>query len=336
MHDINQAAITAATSTNNGENRRADAASAAAQRTLRHAISCVGVGRHSGARVGLTLQPAGPDTGVRFRRSDRPGASSIKARPEHLVIAEHALILADGDGVRIVGIEHVVAALAMTGIDNAVIEVNGPELPAMDGSAQPFVFLIECAGAVEQDAARAACPSPPPVDLRRGDAMARIAPSAAPHLAADISGLAVSATGGPVRHAVALQRDALRHELAAARQPITTEELEAAQGRGLMRGVSLDNTLIIGNARPINAGGFRFSDEAARHANLLALASLALFGGLPPVELLTRGAGHALLARLLRQCSAAWRGGPTDDGAAAAVAEAAPLATIGQRASSPA
>ena len=336
MHDTNQSAIMAAKSTNNGEHRRVDAAPAAAQRTLRHAISCVGVGRHSGARVGVTLQPAGPDSGVRFRRSDRPGASSIKARPDHLVIAEHALILADGDGTRIVGIEHVVAALAMTGIDNAVIEVSGPELPAMDGSAQPFVFLIECAGAIEQDAARAACPLPASVDLRRGDAMARIAPSAAPHLAADISGLAVSALGGPVRHAVALQRDALRHELAAARQSLTTEELETAQGRGLMRGVSLDNTLLIESARPLNAGGFRFTDEAARHANLLALASLALLGGLPSVELLTKGAGHALLARLLRQCGTAPRIAPIGDGADTGAAATASLATIGQRASSPA
>ena len=222
----------------------------------------------------------------------------------------------------------------MTGIDNAVIEVGGPELPAMDGSAQPFVFLIECAGAIEQDAARAACPAPIAVDLRKGDAMARIAPSAAPHLAADISGLAVSAVGGAVRHAVALHREALRHELAAARQSLTTEELEAAQGRGLMRGVSLENTLILENTRPLNPGGFRFSDEAARHANLLALASLALLGGLPPVELLTKGAGHALLARLVRQCGAAARVTAADDDAA--VAETATLATIGQRASSPA
>jgi UDP-3-O-[3-hydroxymyristoyl] N-acetylglucosamine deacetylase len=300
---------------------------------LRHAISCVGVGRHSGARVGLTLRPADVHTGIRFRRSDHPGAGSVAAGPGNLVVADHALILADDDGLRIVGIELVVAALAMTGIDNAVIEVGGPELPAMDGSAQPFVFLIECAGAIEQEAPRMACPLPPPIDLRRGEAMARLAPSAAPHLATEIDGLAIARTGGPTRHVVALQRDALRHELAAARHALTTNELEAARERGLMRGVSLENTLIIDGTRPTNAGGLRFPDEPARHANLLALASLALLGGLPRVELLTRAAGHALLARLLRQCRTA---SSTSAAPAAAPAETALPPSIGQRAGSPA
>jgi UDP-3-O-[3-hydroxymyristoyl] N-acetylglucosamine deacetylase len=298
MHQTDQSVTAAATSGCS----QGDSAPAQAQRTLRHAISCVGISRHSGVRVGLTLQPAESGTGIRFRRTDRPGAATVGARPEHLVVADHALILADADGTRIVGIELVTAALAMTGIDNAVIEVGGPELPAMDGSAQPFVFLIECAGAIEQDAPRAACSIPAPVDLRRGEAMARLAPSVAPHLATDIGGLAISRTGGPRQHVVALQRDALRHELAAARQALTAEELEAARERGLMRGVSLENTLIIDGARAANAGGLRFPDEPARHANLLALASLALLGGLPPVELLTRAAGHSLLARLLRHC----------------------------------
>jgi UDP-3-O-[3-hydroxymyristoyl] N-acetylglucosamine deacetylase len=330
MHDTNHSPITAATTTVGLGGHVATA-----QRTLRHAISCVGVGRHSGARVGLTLRPAAPGTGIRFRRSDRPGASSIAARPEHLLINEQALVLVDGDGARMVGIEHAVAALLMTGIDNALIEVSGPELPAMDGSAQPFVFLIECAGAVELDAARHELPVPAPVDLRRGDALARIAPSAAPHLAGDITGQPF-ADRGPVRHAVALNRDALRHELAAARLPLTTAALEAAQAQGLMRGVSLDNTLLFEAARPLNAGGLRFADEAARHANLLALAGLALLGGLAPVELLTRNAGYALLARLLRQCALIGQGGDAGTGTMQPTVEPAALVNIGQRASSPA
>lgn len=330
MNDTNRSPVTATAATASiGDH------GPTAQRTLRHAISCVGVGRHSGARVGLTLRPAMPGTGIRFRRSDRPGAHSIKARAEHLVIAEQALVLVDGDGSRIVGIEHALAALVMTGIDNAVIEVSGPELPAMDGSAQPFVFLIECAGAVEQDAARSTGPAPAPVDLRRGEAMARIASSAAPHLAADITGHAVAGVG-PVRHAVALHRDALRHELAAARLPLTTVELEAAQAQDLMRGVSLDNTLLFEAARPLNAGGLRFANEAARHANVLALAGLALLGGLAPVELLTRNAGYALLARLLRQCAAIGHGSESGAGDRSAAAGPSALANLAQRASSPA
>jgi UDP-3-O-[3-hydroxymyristoyl] N-acetylglucosamine deacetylase len=273
----------------------------AAQRTLAHAISCVGVGRHSGVRVGLTLQPAPAGSGVRFRRSDRPGSATLLACPEHLIIADHALILADGDGTRIVGVEHVTAALALTGIDNALIEVSGPELPAMDGSAQPFVFLIECAGATRQAAPRRLCPMPAATALCRGEFAARIAPASPGRLVADISETPEAAFG-PAHHAVALSPEALRHELAAARQPLTTTALEAAQERGLMRGVSHENTLILDKSGPRNPGGLRFVDEPARHANLLALGALALLGGLPMVELGTRGASHALLARLLRQC----------------------------------
>jgi UDP-3-O-[3-hydroxymyristoyl] N-acetylglucosamine deacetylase len=280
------------------------------QRTLRHAISCVGVGRHSGLRVGLTLHPAAPASGVRFRRSDRPGSVALVAQPRHLVVAEHALILADDDGTRIVGVEHVLAALAMTGIDNALIEVGGPELPAMDGSAQPFVFLIECAGVVEQDAARIACPPPATVDLRRADCAARLASTATPCLVTDIAGEAVAGFG-PDQHSVALSREALCAELAAARHPLTMQAFEAARERGLMRGASLDNTLILAATGAVNRGGLRFVDEPARHANLLALGALYLLGGLPAVELRTRRAGHALLATLLRQCAGVTPAGET-------------------------
>lgn len=319
MHDTSSPLTLAATAGGGAReaasNRReADAGAAAetratgidagtAQRTLAHAISCVGVGRHSGVRVGLTLQPAPAGSGVRFKRSDRPGSATLLACPEHLIIADHALILADGDGTRIVGVEHVTAALAMTGIDNALIEVSGPELPAMDGSAQPFVFLIECAGATRQTAPRRPCPMPTAIALCRGALAARIGPASQGRLVTDI-GATPEGAFGPARHAVALSPEALRHELAAARQPLTTAALEAAQERGLMRGVSLENTLILDDSGPRNPGGLRFADEPARHANLLALGALALLGGLPMVELTTHGASHALLARLLRQCGA--------------------------------
>ena len=311
MHDTNSSSTLAAAT--RGIAREADAGVVAeiqamaveagtAQRTLAHAISCVGVGRHSGVRVGLTLQPAPAGSGVRFKRSDRPGSATLLACPEHLVIADHALILADGDGTRIVGVEHVTAALAMTGIDNALIEVSGPELPAMDGSAQPFVFLIECAGATRQAAPRRLCPMPAAIALCRGELAARIGPASPGRLVADISETP-EAGFGPAHHVVTLSPEALRHDLAAARQPLTLTALEAAQERGLMRGVSLENTLILDDSGPRNPGGLRFADEPARHANLLALGALALLGGLPLAELATRGASHALLARLLRQCA---------------------------------
>jgi len=286
------------------------------QRTLAHAISCVGVGRHFGARVGLTLHPAPADSGIRFRRTDRAGSAAIAARPENLVVSDHALVLGDGDGMRIVGIEQVMAALVMTGIDNALIELGGPELPAMDGSARPFVFLIECAGAVSEATPRRLWPAPAPVELRRGAAIARLAPSPTPCLRATLAAPSAEESrpeaAATLTHAVALERDALRQDLAGARQPLTEAEWLAAQERGLMRGVSLENTLLLTPAGPANPGGLRHFDEAARHANLLALGALALLGGLPPVEVETRGAGHALLARLLRHCQVSPHASPAE------------------------
>ena len=293
MHETINSAVQA-------ESSKSDAANpGGSQRTLCHAISCVGVGRHSGMRVGLTMQPAPASTGVRFRRSDRAGNATLAALPAQLVVAEHALILADEDGSRIVGIEHVLAALAMTGIDNALIEVSGPELPAMDGSAQPFVFLIECAGVTEQEVPRSTCAAPAAVDLRRAASRARLMPTDAPRLVTEIAG-----------DGVAVTREALCGELAAARQPLTVAAFESARDRGLMRGVSLDNTLLLEPAGPLNPGGFRFADEPARHANLLALGALYLLGGLPAVEMHTERAGHALLATLLRRCAGAEDAGP--------------------------
>lgn len=276
------------------------------QRTLGHAISCVGVGRHCGARVGLTLHPAPADSGIRFRRTDRPGSSAIDARPENLMVNDHAFVLTDGEGMRIVGIENVMAALIMTGIDNALVEISGPELPAMDGSARPFVFLIECAGAATESAPRRPGRALGPLELRRGAMLARLTPSPMPRLYADLAhndlAEADQDAAKPLRHAVALRREALRQELAAARRSMVESDLEAVQERGLMRGVSLDNTLLLGAKGPANPGGYRYLDEQARHANLMALAALALLGGLPPVTLETRGANFGLLARLMRQC----------------------------------
>ena len=121
------------------------------QRTLRHAIGCAGVGLHSGARVALTLRPAAEGSGIRFRRVDRPGTPVIPARVHNLVAADGVLGLEHHSGARVRMIEHLLAALWVCEIDNLLIDISATELPAMDGSARPFVLLIECAGTVEQD-----------------------------------------------------------------------------------------------------------------------------------------------------------------------------------------
>ena len=125
------------------------------QRTLRNPIGCVGTGLHTGAKVSLTLHPAEPDSGVRFVRYDRPGGSTIPARFDQVCDTTMCTALGDAAGRAVGPVEHLMAALAICEIDNVLVEVSGPELPIMDGSAQPFVFLIECAG---HDRAGAAAP----------------------------------------------------------------------------------------------------------------------------------------------------------------------------------
>jgi UDP-3-O-[3-hydroxymyristoyl] N-acetylglucosamine deacetylase len=121
------------------------------QRTLRHTIGCAGVGLHSGARTAVTLRPAAEGSGIRFRRVDRPGAPVIAAHPCNAAAADGVTMLGTADGGSVRMVEHLMAALAACEIDNVLIDTSGPELPFMDGSAQAFVRLVECAGAVEQD-----------------------------------------------------------------------------------------------------------------------------------------------------------------------------------------
>ena len=128
-----------------------------AQRTLKRQISCAGIGLHSGQKVTLTLKPAAADTGIRFRRTDIRGSrSEIPARWDHVVDTRLCTVIGRADGVTVGTIEHLMAALRGCGVDNALIELDGAEVPILDGSADPFVFLIESAGTVEQAASAAA------------------------------------------------------------------------------------------------------------------------------------------------------------------------------------
>src|SRR6185437_7693948 len=147
----------------------------AQQKSLKSAIHCRGVALHSGSRVGMTLHPAGPDSGIVFRRSDRTGAE-IKACWRNVVEQPLCTRLDDGEGLSVATIEHLMSALNGLEIDNAVIELDGAEVPVMDGSAAPFVFLIECAGVVEQDAPRRAIKVLKPVTVGESGKSASLSP----------------------------------------------------------------------------------------------------------------------------------------------------------------
>ncbi|HIJ63694.1 MAG TPA: UDP-3-O-[3-hydroxymyristoyl] N-acetylglucosamine deacetylase, partial [Rhodospirillaceae bacterium] len=140
------------------------------QRTLKTAIGCTGVGLHSGLKISMILRPAEPDSGIAFRRTDIAGGGAvIAARWDNVSDTRLNTCIANRDGVAVRTIEHLMAALAGLGIDNLIIDINGPEVPVMDGSAAPFVFLMECAGVVEQTAPRRAIRVLKPVVIRDGD-----------------------------------------------------------------------------------------------------------------------------------------------------------------------
>ncbi len=297
------------------------------QRTLKAAIDCVGVGVHSGHRVSLTIRPAAANHGIVFRRTDLN--RSVAARFDNVVDTRLCTVLADPamPSARVGTVEHLMAALSALSIDNAVIDVDGPEIPILDGSAAPFVFLLDCAGAVEQDAARTVIEVRRTVRVTAGDGWAELRPlgpamrATPPMLDMDVSiDFAASAIG---RQAVSvrLTGDSFRHEIASARTFADAGDVRQLQAAGLARGGSLDNAIVVDGASILNPGGLRMENEFASHKLLDAVGDLALAGGPLHARFVAHRPGHDLNNRLLRALfadAAAWRLAATDPLAAAA------------------
>jgi UDP-3-O-[3-hydroxymyristoyl] N-acetylglucosamine deacetylase len=278
------------------------------QKTLKTRIKCSGVGLHSGRRATMAIGPAPAGSGISFRRTDRDAADAlIPARWDHVVDTRLCTVLGNRDGVTVGTVEHLMAALAGSGVDNAVIEIDGPEIPIMDGSADAFVFLIDCAGVVEQEAASRRIRVLKRIVVGDDRASASLTPAsfAALDFALDFANPAV----GRQEKSVRLTPGAFKRELARARTFGFAEEVEMLRKAGLARGGSLDNAVVIGADRVLNREGLRYGDEFVRHKMLDALGDLALAGA--PIEGRFRGvrSGHALNNQLLRALfadSAAW------------------------------
>jgi UDP-3-O-[3-hydroxymyristoyl] N-acetylglucosamine deacetylase len=285
---------------------------ATTQHTLKASISCVGVGVHSGERVSLTLHPAAPDHGIVFRRTDL--GRDLPARFDWVADTRLCTVLADPTDpkVSIGTVEHVMAALVGAGIDNAIVEVDGPEVPILDGSASPFLFLIDCAGIVAQDAPSRVIEVLRPVRVTDGDAFAELRPSnfgaASLEMAASID-FDAAAIG---RQALTLTLSAnnFRRELSDARTFALAGDIARLREAGLARGGSLDNAVVVDGARVLNPAGLRTSDEFVRHKLLDAVGDLALAGARLRGRFLAHRPGHTLNNRLLRALFAdptAWR-----------------------------
>jgi UDP-3-O-[3-hydroxymyristoyl] N-acetylglucosamine deacetylase len=270
------------------------------QRTVARRVSCSGVGLHSGKSAALTLAPAPPDTGITFVRRDL--GVEIPARADRVVDTLLSTSLGV-DAARVATVEHVLAALTGMGVDNCRVEVDGPEVPILDGSAAPFVYLLEEAGIRTQRAGKRFLLMREPVEVRDGDKVARLEP--APELSirftADFDHPLVT---DQTFHFVFSDR-AFAREVSRARTFCFVRDVEKMKAAGLAQGGSLDNAIVIDEFSILNPGGLRYPDEFARHKALDALGDLTLLG-MPVIGAMTaRKSGHALNQLLVRKVLAA-------------------------------
>jgi UDP-3-O-[3-hydroxymyristoyl] N-acetylglucosamine deacetylase len=283
------------------------------QRSVKEAIDCTGIGLHSGRRVHLMIRPAPADHGIVFHRTDL--GQHIGARFENVIDTRLCTVLGDAR-MRIGTVEHLLAALSAKGIDNALIEVSGPEIPILDGSAAPFLFLLDCAGSVEQEAPRRAIEVCRPVRVSAGEAWAELRPLSvlarcqAPVLELELSIDFSAGAIGRQSACLRLAADAFREQVASARTFTQLQDVEQLQAAGLAQGGSLGNALVVDGDKVLNPGGLRLKNEFASHKLVDAVGDLALAGGPLHGRYVANRPGHHLNNALLRALfdnAAAWR-----------------------------
>ncbi len=276
----------------------------AARRTLKTSIGCVGVGLHSGRKVSLGLHPSAPGTGIVFRRTDVDGwdgGIDIPALFDRVIDTRMCTVLASDKApdIRVGTAEHVLAALAGCGISDALITLDGPEVPILDGSSASFVFLIDCAGIIAHDAAVDAIEILRPVRVEQGAAFAELLPGG-PGFDMTMSIDFDAAAIGSQSLSIVLSVESFRGELAKARTFTQAGEIERLRKTGLALGGSLDNAVVVDGDRVLNPDGLRMRDEFVRHKLLDAVGDLALAGVSLRGRFVGHRSGHALNNRLLR------------------------------------
>ena len=277
------------------------------QRTLKSLTRAVGVGVHSGHKVELTLRPAPPDTGVIFRRTDLPSPVDIPVNAWAVSDTRMAsTISAGGDpgAPKVQTIEHLMSACAGLGLDNLYVDITGEEVPILDGSAASFVFLLQSAGIALQDAPKRFIRVKKAVEVREGEGKAlkwaRLDPHHGYTLSFEIEfdHPAVNATGQRV--SFDMGSGTYKQEIARARTFGFTKDVEMMRARGLGRGGSLDNVIVIDDYRVLNADGLRYGDEFAKHKILDAIGDLHIAGKPLLASYVAYKSGHALNNQLLR------------------------------------
>jgi UDP-3-O-[3-hydroxymyristoyl] N-acetylglucosamine deacetylase len=274
------------------------------QRTIKSAIKSTGVGLHTGKKVVMTLRPAQPETGIVFRRIDL--AHPVDIRAQATAVTDTRLCSAlEGGGAKVATVEHLMSALAGLGIDNLYVDLDGPEVPIMDGSAGPFVYLLQASGIQEQRAPKRFFRIRRPIEVRDGDKWARFEP---------YDGFRVSFSivfDHPVfeRSTQSLTVDFAEtpyaKDVARARTFGFAQDVEALRNAGLALGGSLDNAVVLDEYRVLNSDGLRYADEFVKHKVLDAIGDLYLIGHPLIGAFSAHKSGHALNNQLLRATLAA-------------------------------
>ena len=270
------------------------------QRTLKSLVSATGVGLHTGQKVRITLRPAQPDTGVVFRRLDLPSAPEIPARGELVGETRLCSCLVRGD-TKIYTIEHLMSALAGLGVDNVHVDLDGPEVPIMDGSAAPFVLLIQQSGIEEQGAPKRFLRVKKRIEAKDGDKWAVLEPYEGYKLSFSIVYDHPVIEKSNTSLTVDFASTSYLKEVARARTYGFMQDLEDLRDSSLALGGGLENAVVLDEHRVLNAEGLRYGDEFIRHKILDAIGDLYLLGRPLLAAFSAHKSGHALNNRLLRE-----------------------------------
>lgn len=272
------------------------------QKTIKHEISCVGVGLHTGNKISMTLKPADINTGIVFHRTDISGQDAyIPAHHDYVVDTRMCTCIGNKDGVKVATIEHLMAALHAMGVTNVMIDINGPETPVMDGSSAPFIFLIECAGVKTQKAALKAIKVLKPISYKSGDKEVTLSPTESGlnmHFEIDFEASVI----GHQEVDLELNSTNFKNMFSRARTFGFLQDIEMLRSIGLARGGSLDNAILVNDNIIMNKEGLRYSNEFVRHKMLDAVGDLYMAGMPLIAEFTGKRSGHtdtnALLAVL--------------------------------------
>lgn len=300
------------------------------QRTLKNEIRATGVGLHTGQKIYLTLRPAAIDAGIIFRRVDLAPIVEIEAKAENVGDTTLSTTLMKGD-VRVSTVEHLLSAMAGMGIDNAIIDVSADEVPIMDGSAGPFVFLIQSAGIQEQNAPKKFIRIKKKVTVRDGDKEATFLPFNGFKVTFEIDFDHPVFKDRKLKATVDFSSTSFVKEVSRARTFGFMHEIEYLRSKGLAKGGSVDNAIVVDKYRILNEDGLRYEDEFVKHKVLDAIGDLYLLGTSLIGEFRAHKSGHGLNNKSLRELikqKDAWEVVTFDDEADAPISYIKPMAAV--------